>query len=616
MCGITGFWSAVEKYPEEIIRKMNQTLAHRGPDANGIYIDKLTGLALGHRRLSIIDLSDAANQPIYDSTGRYVMVYNGEVYNFQELHQKYIPYYHPRTSSDSEIILQLFIELGPAFVKQLNGMFAIAIYDTIKKWLYLFRDRLGVKPLYYIHKNGFFAFSSEIKALEKTGITLTPNFQSIPEFLHLGYIPQPRTIWKEIKKFPAGHWMWWSVQETKIEPYWELHRKFLTEPVSNEQEALSELKNLVESSVKYRMISDVPFGTFLSGGIDSSLVTAIASTQTSKLNTFSIGFDVARYDESNYAKQIAAYLGTYHTAFTVTEKEAMQWVTQLTDIYDEPFADSSAIPTLMVSALASQQVKMVLTGDGGDEQFMGYGAYLWARRMHHPVTFAFRKMIAAVLSLGNNRMKRASRVFAADDKKYLADHIFSQEQYLFSRKEAIQICNIPLEMPEMQLPSPHRSLGPSEYQSYFDLNYYLRDDLLVKVDRASMHYGLEAREPLLDYRLVEWSVNLHESLKYRNGIQKYILKQLLYQYIPADFFNRPKWGFSVPLYKWLAGPLSYLLEEWLGTTTLKKTGLLNEKDVHQLISRFKNGETFLYNRLWAMIVLQMFAIRKNITFRT
>ncbi len=616
MCGIAGFWSEFEKYPEEIIRKMNHALAHRGPDAGGTYIDQQTGLALAHRRLSIIDLSDAANQPMYDSTERYVMVYNGEVYNYQELHRKYMPLYHPRTTSDSEIILQLFIELGPDFVKLLNGMFAIAIYDIKEKWLYLFRDRLGVKPLFYIQKNGCLAFASEIKALEKTGITLTANFQSIPEFLHLGYIPQPRTIWKEIKKFPAGCWMRWSTQETIIEPYWELHRKFLAEPVTNELEALTALKNLVESSVKYRLISDVPFGTFLSGGIDSSLVTAIASKQTSKLNTFSIGFDVAKHDESSYSKQIAAYLGTHHTAFTVTEKEAMQWVTQLTEVYDEPFADSSAIPTLMVSALASQQVKMVLTGDGGDEQFMGYGAYQWARRMNHPITFAFRKMIAASLRLGNNRMKRASMVFVAEDKKYLTDHIFSQEQYLFSRQEAIQICNIPIEIPEIELFLPQRSLSPSEYQSYFDLNYYLRDDLLVKVDRASMHYGLEAREPLLDYRLVEWSVNLHESLKVRNGIQKYILKQLLYQYIPADFFNRPKWGFSVPLDKWLAGPLSYLLDEWLGTTLLKKTGLLNETKVRQLISRFNKGETYLYNRLWAMIVLQMFAIQKNIEYRS
>lgn len=616
MCGITGFWSEVEKNPENIIRKMNRALAHRGPDADGIFIDKKIGLALGHRRLSIIDLSHHANQPFQDSTGRYVMVYNGEVYNFRELHQKHLPFYHPRTNSDTEIILQLFIELGFDFVNLLNGMFAIAIYDTETKWLYLFRDRLGLKPLFYMHASGFLAFASEIKALEQIGIALTANFQSIPEFLHLGYIPQPRTIWQEIKKFPAGYRMRWSKQSTVIEPYWELHRKFFLKPLNKEQEALSELKNLLESSVKYRMISDVPFGTFLSGGIDSSLVTAIASKQTSKLNTFSIGFNVNKHDESKYAQKIAEYLGTHHTAFTVTEKEAMQWVTRLIDIYDEPFADSSAIPTLMVSALASQQVKMVLTGDGGDEQFMGYGAYRWARRMNQPLAFAFRKIIAASLRLGNNRLKRAAMVFAADTKKHLAEHIFSQEQYFFTRQEAIQICNFPIEIPEIELASPYRTLSPSEYQSYFDLNYYLRDDLLVKVDRASMHFGLEARVPLLDYRLVEWSVNLHESLKYRYNTQKYLLKQLLYQYIPKDFFNRPKWGFSIPLDKWLAEPLSYLLEEWLGTAALKKTGLFNETKVHQLIARFKRGETYLYNRLWALIVMQMFAIQKNIEFRS
>ncbi|MCX7743426.1 MAG: asparagine synthase (glutamine-hydrolyzing) [Flavobacteriales bacterium] len=615
MCGIAGYWCASEKNPESIIRKMNLALAHRGPDAEGIYIDQKTGLALGHRRLSIIDLTDAANQPIYDSTRRYVMVYNGEVYNYRELHQKYIPHYQPHTTSDSEIILQLFIELGAGFVNRLNGMFAMAIYDTLEKQLYIYRDRLGVKPLFYIQQNGYFIFASEIKALEETGFPLSINLQSIPEFLHLGYIPQPRTIWQEVKKFPAGHWMRWNAKGTSLEPYWELHRKFLGEAFNNELHALSELKNLVESSVKYRMISDVPFGTFLSGGIDSSLVTAVACQNTSQLNTFSIGFDIKKHDESKYAKQIADYLGTRHTAFTVTEKEAMQWVERLTDVYDEPFADSSAIPTLMVSQLASQQVKMVLTGDGGDEQFMGYGAYQWAHRMNHPVTFAFRKLIAATLRLGNNRLKRASMVFEANDKKHLAEHIFSQEQYLFCRKEILHICNTPLHIPEIELLPPKRTLSAAEYQSYFDLNYYLRDDLLVKVDRASMHFGLEAREPLLDYRIVEWSINLHESLKKRNGIQKYILKQLLYQYIPSEYFNRPKWGFSIPLDRWLAGPLSYLLDEYLGTTSLKKTGIFDEKAVHRIITRFKKGEPYLYNRLWTMIVLQIFAHRKNIEFR-
>lgn len=607
MCGIAGIITHHEKAGELILR-MTERLHHRGPDAQGTFIHENT--ALGHRRLSILDLSDASNQPFYSDDGRYAMVYNGEVYNYRELQQQYLPGEQMQTRSDTEVILKLFIRNGPEFVRLLNGMFAIAIYDKAEKTTWIFRDRLGIKPIYYYQQNTTIAFASELKSIQalSSDINLEPDATAIRNYLHLGYIPEPHSIYQAVKKFPSGHYAKIADSTLSLYTYWKAGDHLKSETLKNAAQAEEELDRLLHQSVEYRLISDVPFGTFLSGGIDSSTITAIAAQKTQKLKTFSIAFEDKKHNEAHFAAKVAGYLQTAHTQFTVTEKEAREWIPELINIYDEPFADSSAIPSLMVSKMAREHVKMVLTGDGGDEQFMGYGTYQWARRLSNPFWYYNRKWVAAILHRGNLQQQRAAKVFMAPGKKELYSHIFSQEQYLFSQHEIARLLlpqwkNAALIKPEFPA---QRALSPAEKQSWFDLNYYLKDDLLVKVDRASMHFGLEARVPLLDHRIVEWSMNLDESLKYRNGVSKYTLKQVLYRYLPEEYFNRPKWGFSVPLDKWLSHELKDFLTDHLSEQRIKHAGIVDHRQVSKLMNDYFNGKTYLYNRLWALLILHLF----------
>jgi len=588
---------------------MTGAIAHRGPDAEGFYTDPAHGVALGHRRLSILDPSPASHQPFYSDDRRYVMVYNGEVYNYRELRDQYLPGESFRTTSDTEVILRLFTRLGEDFVSLLNGMFVIAIYDSAEKSLYLYRDRAGIKPLYYTERNGTLAFASELKSLVQwTGTAPAIDKEALNLYLHLGYVPEPYSIYEGIRKFPSGHYLKKQKARTEKICYWSPEKQVQPDVKTSEAEALEELKKLVDSSVQYRMISDVPFGTFLSGGIDSSLVTAVAARHTENLSTFSIGFGESSHNEAPFAREVAKYLGTQHTEFTVTEKEALEFVPQLLSIYDEPFADSSAIPTLLVSRVARQHVKMVLTGDGGDELFMGYGAYMWAKRLSDPFTFSLRHVAANLLSAGDLRMQRAASVFRIPDRGSLPAHIFSQEQYLFSRAEIKKLVqpswySNPVVVPEF--PSA-RKLSAAEKQAFFDLKYYLKDDLLVKVDRATMHYGLEARVPLLDYRIIEWSLNLDENFKRRGNTSKYLLKKLLYEYIPESYFDRPKKGFSVPLSKWLRNDLRGLVTEYLSEENVRRAGVARPEEVKRLLAQYSGGKDYLYNRVWLLLVLHMF----------
>jgi len=610
MCGICGYYSTSGVFSREELEKMSDALAHRGPDAEGIFLDGPVGL--GHRRLSIIDLSTSANQPMTSHNGRYVMVYNGEVYNFQEIKTQISNSKSQEimeTTSDSEVILEAFAIWGPEFVNKLNGMFAIAIYDKVEKSMYFFRDRIGIKPLYYFWDGNNFAFASELKALKRSAFiqhNISVNPVAINEYLHLGYIPEPHSSYKNIYKFPAGSWAKLDNKGFEIKKYWDINDKISSRLITDENEAKEKLKELLISSVKYRMISDVPFGTFLSGGIDSSLVTAIAQSISSEpVKTFTIRFDDAKYDESNYAKAIADYLGTHHHEYTVTEKDGMELIPDLINIYDEPFADSSAIPTLLVSKMAKQHVTMTLSGDGGDELFMGYGAYKWAERLNNPLIKNFRTPISGALSLLSNRYQRAAHLFENVPQEQICSHIFSQEQYLFSRSEIKKIVN-PDFFNEFKLdenPELARNMTPAERQSLFDLKYYLKDDLLVKVDRASMHYSLETRVPLLDYRIVEFAYNLHPSLRSRNGVSKYLLKQVLYDFVPATYFDRPKRGFAVPLEKWMKSGL--LKNEFTNTG---KNSLFNTTEIERLQKEFfSNGKNYLYNRLWQVKVLEKFS---------
>lgn len=617
MCGITGFFSKnnTNFVSKEELNLMTKALKHRGPDAGGIYFAELVGM--GHNRLSILDLSPDANQPMESHSMRYVCVYNGEVYNYREIAKELDIDW--KTNCDTEVILEAFSEWGITFINKLNGMFAIAIYDKQENLLYLFRDRVGIKPIYYYWDGENFAFSSELKSLLHVNYIRNHrqlNYSAIYEFLHLGYIPEPNTIYANIKKFPNGQIGIVSENGFRMESYWDIEGAIRRNIITDLNEAKFKLNELVHSSVRMRLISDVPFGTFLSGGIDSSLVTAVASQEYSgKLKTFSIGFEDSRYDESRFARNIANYLGTEHYEYIVTENDAKEIILDIWDFYDEPFADSSAIPTMLLSKMTKKHVSMVLSGDGGDELFHGYGAYKWAKRLNALPVKLFRRLIGNLMfAIPSNRFKRASLLFKYKNFNTIKSHIFSQEQYFFAESELEKILNPDLIFDnslDQDYTNFVRKLTPEESQAVFDLYYYLKDDLLVKIDRASMRYALETRVPLLDYRIIEFSLNIDPKLKIQKNIQKFILKEILFDHIPREYFDRPKWGFAIPLKKWLANDLSFLMNEYLNEKVINEFNIADFEQVSKLVKRFRSGQDFLYNRIWLLIVLHKFLIKNK-----
>ncbi len=591
---------------------MTCMLSHRGPDADGYFYDEAKGVGLGHRRLSIIDLSSAANQPFYSADGRYVMIYNGEVYNYKEVAEKYK--IHPRTHSDSEVIIEAFAIAGIDSINDLNGMFAMAIWDKQTDKLYLIRDRIGVKPLHYWYDGGELAFASELKTIFSLPFKKEILPSSISNFLYLGYIPHEDTIYQNCYKLRPGQYAVLDKGVLDVFSYWHLENELDPAVMTNEKAARKTLKQLLESSVAYNMISDVPVGIFLSGGVDSSIVAAISQSITSiPVKTFSIGFREKKYNEAAYAKQVASHIRSDHHEFTVTEQDGLDLVDSLLDIYDEPYADSSAIPTLMVSKLARKHVKVALSGDGGDELFMGYGFYTWAKRLEHPLLKLFRKPIhKGLYSFGNNRLKRGSHLFNYPNRERIKSHIFSQEQYCFTEEEINNLLTrpVPLKLNETII-SKNRKLSLVEEQSFFDIKNYLPSDLLVKSDSASMHHSLEVRVPLLDHRLVEFAINLSSNLKLRGDTGKYLLKQVLYDYVPEQLFNRPKWGFSIPLQIWLKQELSYLIDKYLADDVIRECNLVKPEIVKQLVQSFRSGLDYLYNRLWLLILLHKWYKEKH-----
>jgi len=612
MCGITGYYNATNAFSHEGLQAATRSIAHRGPDAEGYFLDDHVGL--GHKRLSIIDLSEAANQPMHSHNNRFVIVYNGEVYNFAEIAAKLK--LRTRTVSDTEVLLEAFVQWGVEFVNELNGMFSIAIYDKVENRLHLFRDRMGIKPLFYYWDGSNFAFASELKALLKFDIINAGkviNRSAVRAFLHLGYIPSPLTIYENVSKFPAGSFGTLEAGQLDIQPYWKIENKIAKEQINDLRSAKKVLKELVTSSIKHRLISDVPYGSFLSGGTDSSLVTAVAqSISPQPIKTFSIGFNESKYNELPHAKAISDYLKTDHHELIVSYQDAIPLVEELTEIYDEPYADSSAIPTLLVSKMAKQHVKMTLSGDGGDELFFGYGSYIWANRLAHPVSKVLKRQIGSSLSLFSNKYKRAAHLFQYSKGNNLQSHIFSQESYLFREDELSELLAddySSIAMPLTPPDNPIRPLNPVEEQALFDMRYYLPDDLLVKIDRASMQNSLETRVPLLDHRIIEFALNLAPELKLKGDTQKLILKEVLYDYIPKSYFNRPKWGFSIPLKEWMQKELKHLILEYLSEAVIEQFSIVKYSVVKRLKDDFFGGQDYLYNRLWVLICLHKFLIR-------
>jgi len=620
MCGIAGILSNQFEVGQQI-QSMTDALAHRGPDAGNVYVSDNRRVALGHRRLSIIDLSAAANQPFFSADQRFVVIFNGEIYNYKHLrirleNEDGIKF---RTSSDTEVIAEGFARKGKAFISLLEGMFAIAIYDTVRDQLFLVRDRLGKKPLYYYHREGVLAFASEMKSLLKCKFVPRQTSPSaISNFLHLGYIPEPSTIYQDIFKFPAGSFGTFHMptNELQIETFWSVKQE-LSE---TRQSDPKQFESLFEDAVAKRLIADVPVGTFLSGGTDSSLVTAVASKLfAGKIKTFSIGFENSLFDESSYAREVAKALGTDHTAHTLTEGDAVALLEDYLNHFDEPFADTSAIPTMLVSALARKEVKVALTGDGGDELFQGYGSYDWALRLGQfplrygaPVVGSLLRLVGTLPSSKSSRLLRIAHLF--ENSANIRSHIFSQEQYFFSQSELRQIFTspshyVPFEYDESWL--KNFDLNDAEKQALFDIQFYLKDDLLVKVDRASMYHALECRSPLLDHRIVAYALNLPYEFKKKNGTSKWLLKEVLKKYIPDDLVYRKKWGFSVPLSRWLRGELQYLISDFLNKQVVDTVGIVQYSAVEKLLREFRSGKDYLYHRIWVLIVLHYWMMRNR-----
>lgn len=634
MCGITGFWGGA---PEAaIVERMALRIEMRGPNDAGVWIDDTAGLALAHRRLSILDLSPAGHQPMCSPCGRYVLVYNGEIYNHLDLRSDLareggaFPW---RGHSDTETLLAALRHWGvEGALKRVNGMFAFALWDAAERTLFLARDRLGEKPLYYGRCRDTFLFGSELKAL-----SAHPDWQgqvdrdALALYMRHNYVPTPWSIYRGIAKLQPAHFV--AIRKNGRDAgvpvcYWDLGQvaENGVASASGEPEALTdELDTLLRDAVRRRMAADVPLGAFLSGGYDSTTVAALMQAQSERpVKTFSIGFYEEGYNEAKHAKAVAEHLGTEHTELYVTPEEAMAVIPKLPAIYDEPFADSSQIPTFLVSQLARLHVTVSLSGDGGDELFCGYNRYLLGYRIWqklHVLPSPMRRLMACMLNylpghaldavqrrlpqrmrVSNlaDRLPKLAEVLAHPDGEsfyhQLVSHWKKPDRVVLGAKEPSSILcrsdNLP-DLPDLR-----------ERMMYLDMQTYLPDDILTKVDRASMAVSLEARVPLLDHRLVEFAWRVPTEYKFRNGQGKWLLRQVLYRYVPQSLMDRPKMGFGVPIEHWLRGPLREWAEELLNEQRLRDEGFFDSVPIQQMWQEHVSGKRRWHYHLWDVLMFQ------------
>lgn len=539
------------------------------------------------------------------------MIFNGEVYNFREVAEKYK--ISTRTTSDSEVIIEAFSLKGIDCINDFNGMFAIAIWDTLEERLFLIRDRFGVKPLVYYKYGHNFAFASELKALLKLPVKKEINLAALQDYFFSEYIPGGHSILENFFKLPQGHYMIWQNGEIEIRPYYLFADKIQARPLParNEATVLDEFEALLASSVKYRQISDVPIGAFLSGGTDSSLICALFQKQNQQpVNTFTIGFDVAGFDESGYAAAVARELRTNHEETHLDDRASMAIVDRIADYYDEPFGAPSVIPSYLVCNVARKKVTVAMSGDGGDELFMGYGYYDLYRKIKKLYRLngkIGRGLLKTLFKTMGQRYERASRLLNLPSESLFA-HVWSEQQYMYNEKEIQALLGVK----ETQL-SAVRSwdkidqmpLSDFEKISLFDIDQYLAHNLLHKMDTASMASSLEVRNPYLDYRVMEFAYNLPQEYKIRNGTAKYLMKKLLERYLPKEQVYRRKWGFPAPIGDWLTRDLSYMIDKWLDAKRISSQGILNAKMVEQYVTAFRSGKKYHDKRIWSLIYFQM-----------
>lgn len=652
MCGIAGYWGYGEGLPTEVLQKnitaMTQILHHRGPDSGGLWLQTDAGLALGHRRLAIRDLSPMGHQPMVSPDGRYVLSYNGEIYNTKELLDELAQQgIHPRGTSDTEVVLLSCASLGiDATLSRLLGMFAFALWDRKERHLTLARDRFGVKPLYWMQEKKRFCFASELKGL-RTIADWHPalNHDALALLLRYGYIPAPHCIWQGAFKLPAAHRMDITEDGTiTLHRYWDAlavvcdgqqHPLELTP--ATEESAISELDTLLTDAVQRRMIADVPLGAFLSGGIDSSVVTAfMQKCSATPIQTFCIGFEEADYNEAPYAAAVARHLGTQHTELYLTAHDAQQVIPDLPTIYDEPFADASQIPTTLLSALTRRSVTTALTGDGGDELFAGYGRYAeclrrmpsfpapsirkkWLSALIHSVSTARWDRLAGILPPGIRPRNAGARLYNHADlilegsplafyHRYFMQYWWHPSTILLSGTPPLTVADdktmlhsIAADLPRMQ---------------YMDVMLYLAEDILTKIDRASMFHSLETRVPLLDVHIYEWACRIPTDWRMRNNTGKYLLRRVLHKYVPPDLVERPKMGFGIPIGQWLCGSLREWVEDMLSEERLRREGIFHPAPLREAWQRHYEGHSNWEYLLWIILMFQAWRAAPQLSLET
>lgn len=624
MCGITGYLSlSAEVRPGELAASV-ASLSHRGPDGSGIW-DKEPGIGLGHARLSILDLSTHASQPMESADGRDIIVFNGEIYNFRDIRRELLALGHMfQGTGDTEVVLAALRQWGGTAVSRFIGMFAIAWWNRDRQELLLIRDRLGVKPLYVACDGRLLWFGSELKALQPFSAwrrELDPD--AIRDYLQYGYISGPRSIYRNVSKLLPGHWLKIDRQgRQESRAYWQVPEAPVVDASRSEDDLEQELEALMTDAFRLRMVSDVPVGVFLSGGVDSSLVAALLAKGQSDLHTFTMGFHEAAYDESPYAAQVAAHLGTRHSSEKISEADALAILPQWGQLFDEPFGDATGIPNLLVSRLARRHVKVVLSSDGGDELFSGYSAYTGAMQRQA----ALGKVPAPLgrLLAGANHLARAAKLpglLPALPGQW-RDRLWWKSRHVLPLMSGATLGRIYEGVISQWLPDEidrltgSRSTGlrgnadsfpgdPYRRMSCWDLRHYLPDDILTKVDRCTMAESIEGREPILDHRLVEFAMLLPLSAKRGTLGTKHILRRILYRHVPRELVDRPKQGFSVPMAKWLHRDLSGLLDSYLSPERMREGALFNPHEVSALLRRFRSGMDSEAQRVWLLLAFEM-----------
>lgn len=599
MCGI---YITNIPFSEKEIRVKLKAIEFRGPDYTGVL--QKDELSFGHLRLSILDLDERSNQPMQMED--YTIVFNGEIYNFQAIKEELISLGHTfNTSGDTEVLLKAYQEWGQAAVPKLNGMFAFAIHDKISNTLFCSRDRLGVKPFYYYWKDGMFEICSQLKPISENK---TINKEAVSIYLDCTYIPSPYSIYNDVYKLPPGNNLIIDLNNKthKVEEYWNL-KPVIASNLSYE-EAVEEVHDLFEDAVRIRLQSDVPFGSFLSGGIDSALVTSLASKiSKDKIKTFSIGFEDPKYDESKIAATYAGILGTEHKETIGKAKDILEMLPTLLEVYDEPFADSSALPSLLLNKITKQDVTVALSGDGGDESFLGYNSFDWVKKFNYLlyIPYFVRSLISMLIPIFiyKNITEPLKRIFKIKNNHEFIAGIFTGYNSITLNRSLNWLSNY----------KNYKHLSYNNYQKTADLNIklWLENDSNVKVDRASMAFSVEVRSPFLDYRIIEFARTLPISYRYYPGKKKRILRDVLKKYIPEEVFDQPKSGFSVPLGEWIREDLRKEMLEVLSDENLKMVHNLNIPKFKKMLEEHMDGNADYKSYIWRVYVLIKWMKRNN-----